>query len=250
MSAETDPAVGRLRPGDAVYLDAIDGFGGPARVVEVREHPTVRCKVLMDNGSQPAFWAHDAELTPQAPGPDGVYDSRADTLAHVGEVRRLLGRVATELQARAARHDASKLESPEKEAFDAFTPKLARCTYGSEEYRGYLAAMKPALDHHYAHNDHHPEWFGPDGIGGMSLVQVLEMLCDWAAACSRHNDGDIRKSIEINQARFGYGDELKRILLNTLPLLEGEEAGHARAGGRGRGDDPAHAPGRADGRGA
>jgi len=59
------------------------------------------------------------------------------------------------------------------------------------------------------------------GLHGMSLLGLTEMLCDWKAATLRHNDGDIRKSIEINQKRFGYSDELKAILLNTLPLIEG-----------------------------
>jgi hypothetical protein len=53
-----------------------------------------------------------------------------------------------------------------------------------------------------------------------SLLDILEMLCDWKAAALRHNDGDIRRSIEINQERFGYSDDLKQILLNTLPVLE------------------------------
>jgi hypothetical protein len=80
--------------------------------------------------------------------------------------------------------------------------------------------MKPALDHHYAMNSHHPEHFAT-GIQGMSLLDVLEMLCDWKAATLRHNDGDIRRSIELNQKRFGYSDELKAILLNTLAVVEG-----------------------------
>jgi hypothetical protein len=42
------------------------------------------------------------------------------------------------------------------------------------------------------------------------------MLCDWRAAALRHADGDIWKSIEINQKRFGYSDELKEIFKNTL----------------------------------
>lgn len=74
--------------------------------------------------------------------------------------------------------------------------------------------MKPALDHHYAHNRHHPEHF-PDGIRGMSLLDLVEMLADWKAATERHADGDLARSIEINQARFGYGDELKVVLRNT-----------------------------------
>ena len=147
-------------------------------------------------------------------------DSRIETFRHIQAVQAIVGKAVRDLMARAERHDQSKLASPEVEAFDEFTPKLKACTYGSEEYKGYLAAMQPALAHHYANNSHHPEHF-PDGILGMSLLDLLEMLCDWLAATKRHADGDIRRSIEINQKRFGYCDELKRILFNTLPAIEG-----------------------------
>src|SRR3954469_19327953 len=147
------------------------------------------------------------------------YDSRADTRDHIAEVRTLLFRVNANLRRRAHVHDVSKLESPEREVFDEFTPKLKGSTYGSEEYRGYLTAMKPALDHHYAANSHHPEHY-PDGIRGMSLLDIIEMLCDWKAATMRHADGDILRSIEINQKRFGYTDEMKQILLNTVAELK------------------------------
>jgi hypothetical protein len=150
------------------------------------------------------------------------YDSRPDTYAHIQTVQFLLGHVIRELLCRQEDHDQSKLASPEREVFDEFTPKLRDSTYGSEEYQGYLEAMGEALKHHYKHNQHHPEYH-PEGIRGMSLVDVLEMLCDWLAATKRHRDGDIRRSIEQNAARFGYGDELKRMLLNTLPLLESDE---------------------------
>lgn len=62
------------------------------------------------------------------------------------------------------------------------------------------------------------------GLHGMSLLDLVEMLCDWKAATLRHADGDIRRSIEINQKRFGYSDELKQIFLNTLPVIEGTDA--------------------------
>ena len=150
-------------------------------------------------------------------GKDG-YDSRADTIAHIAVVRENLERVVEDLRRRQAEHDLSKLADPEKAVFDEFTPKLKASTYGSDEYKGFLAAMKPALDHHYAHNSHHPEHYH-DGIRGMCLLDVLEMLADWKAATLRHADGDLRKSIEINQKRFGYGDELKAVLLNTAERL-------------------------------
>jgi hypothetical protein len=193
--------------------------------------------------------------------------AKLDTHEHIYQVRLLLTRAAKNLLDRADAHDRSKLASPEAEVFEEFTPKLRDCTYGSEEYKGFLAAMKPALDHHYAHNSHHPEhyrwhcpvcrlqlsdlqaWDAPEGpndsgdkycprccrngmiyesqlilapekgIRGMSLLGLLECLLDWKAATLRHADGDLLRSIEINQKRFGYSDELKQILLNTVAEL-------------------------------
>jgi hypothetical protein len=212
------PADG-LEVGDRVNVDTCEGFGGEGVIVAERDSDTCRFKVRLDGGKGEPFWAHDFELSPLGPPKEG-YDSRPDTRKHIGEVRRLLSKVVDDFVRRQREHDASKLVSPEVEAFDEFTPKLRDSTYGSPEYEGFRKAMGEALAHHYAHNSHHPEHY-PDGVRGMNLFDVLEMLCDWLAATKRYADGDIRKSVEINQKRFGYGDELKRILLNTLPLLEG-----------------------------
>lgn len=148
-------------------------------------------------------------------------DSRIDTYQHIQTVQRFMDRIISNLMYRQREHDQSKLVSPEKEVFDEYTPKLATSTYGSDEYKSFLAAMKPALDHHYSVNSHHPEYY-ENGIKGMSLLDLVEMLCDWKAATMRHNDGCIRRSIEINQQRFGYSDELKQIFLNTLDEIEGK----------------------------
>jgi hypothetical protein len=74
--------------------------------------------------------------------------------------------------------------------------------------------MGIALDHHYKTNRHHPEHF-ENGIMGMTVIDLCEMLADWKAATLRHDNGDIFKSIDINQIRFGYSDELKQIFINT-----------------------------------
>ena len=87
-----------------------------------------------------------------------------------------------------------------------------------KEYKSFLAGLKPALDIHYKNNRHHPEHFA-NGIKDMTLLDLLEMLCDWKASSERHADGDIYRSIEINQSRFGYSDELKTILKNTIDYL-------------------------------
>lgn len=195
------------------------------------------------------------------------YDSTQDTREHVSRVRALLTWIRNLLIARGNVHDASKFESPEKEIFDEVTPKLRDLTYGSEAYKAQLAAMKPALDHHYAANSHHPEHFrwhcpicqwqgndaahkdapqGPNdsgdrycprccsngmlyesqlmlkpelGVNGMTLLDLVEMFCDWKAATERHKDGSLKRSIEINRERFNLSPQLAAILENTRKEL-------------------------------
>lgn len=148
-----------------------------------------------------------------------MIDSRPETYEHIGVVRGYLGLVIKELLDRAAQHDASKLVDPELATFDEFTPKLKHSTFGSDEYKSFLTGMSTALAHHYENNRHHPEHHTA-GVDGMNLIDLVEMICDWLAAVQRHDDGDIRKSIEISQARFGYGDQLKQILHNTVDALQ------------------------------
>ena len=143
------------------------------------------------------------------------YDSAVDTYKHKMEVIRLMNIVIQHLLFKADGHDNSKLEEPEKSIFDEYTPKLKNTVYGSDEYKGYLKSMGEGLQRHYECNNHHPECW-KNGIQSMSLLELIEMLVDWLAATRRMANGDIRKSIEQNQERFGYGDELKQILLNTV----------------------------------
>ena len=79
------------------------------------------------------------------------YDSTIDTTFHINRVRFFLGQCAIILLERGARHDASKLEEPEKAIFDAVGNRLAVITYAGEEYKHSLADLKTALDHHYTH---------------------------------------------------------------------------------------------------
>lgn len=152
------------------------------------------------------------------PKRESGYDSAEDTRRHIERVQELSRRLANKLLTQVKSHDDSKLKSPEKEYFDEYTPKLKHCTYGSEEYQQYLRELSQALKHHYTCNRHHPEHFA-DGLRGMTLVDLLEMLADWKASSERHEDGDIIRSIEIGQKRFGYDDILKQILKNTTKLM-------------------------------
>lgn len=175
-------------------------------------------------------------------------DCIRDTKEHISQVREFMMIVVNQLIQRALVHDTSKLESPEVEIFTEYTPKLKHSTYGSEEYKGFLKGMGVALEHHYAHNSHHPEHYKKYVCNGcfkefnvmpnhcdvcmysqfqeeaditqMDLLDIVEMFCDWKAATMRHTDGDIVKSIELNKKRFRYSDDLEQIFRNTTRLFD------------------------------
>lgn len=145
----------------------------------------------------------------------GHYDSREDTERHIERVQALLFGMIEKLVVRRHDHDLSKLLPPEKAVFDRETPNLKSLEYGSDEYKQALERMKVALDHHYANNSHHPEHY-ENGMAGMSLLDLVEMLADWKAATERHDTGNIARSIDINAERFGYDDMLRSIFHNTI----------------------------------
>lgn len=145
--------------------------------------------------------------------------ARFQTMRHIETVRNYLNVCLIELIHRQEQHDQSKLLPPEVDAYEAITHQLRGLTYGSDEYRAVLRAQKPAIHHHYQCNAHHPEHH-PQGYKDMTLLDVLEMLCDWKAATLRHADGDIYTSLNINRDRFGYGEDFDRLLRNTVAWLE------------------------------
>jgi len=147
-----------------------------------------------------------------------TYDSRPDTFAHALVVAGYCDEIARQIEERGNFHDASKMEEPELAVFNEFTPKLKESTYGSEEYKEYLKEMGAGLAHHYENNRHHPEHF-KNGINDMTLVDLVEMLCDWKAATQRHDNGDLKKSLEIQKDRFGISEQLAGILENTAKEL-------------------------------
>lgn len=113
------------------------------------------------------------------------------------------------------------------------TPLLQKLEYGTPEYKQSLEDLGPALEHHYANNRHHPEYW-PNGVADMSLLDITEMLCDWKAASERMRkptpaapgraeapayDENFERSILLNKERWGFSDELCGILINTAREL-------------------------------
>ena len=147
-------------------------------------------------------------------------EAKVQTYEHIDKIRELLRLFANELVARGETHDRSKLKPEESRVFAEYTPRLKGSTYMSDEYKQFLKEMQPALDHHYANNRHHPEHHSPKdpkaGIREMNLVDLLEMWIDWYASSMRHANGDMGKSIELNETRFGMSPDLVAIFQNTL----------------------------------
>lgn len=138
-----------------------------------------------------------------------------ETAKHIRRVGSLMVDATRRLNERAVSHDASKWSPEEWPYFESATPKLHDLVYGSEEYKAALREIRPALLHHNANNSHHPEYY-EDGVNGMSLLDLIEMICDWKAASERHATGDIIRSIEVNRERFDMSDQLCAILRNTV----------------------------------
>jgi hypothetical protein len=141
------------------------------------------------------------------------YDCTAETLEHIKKVRQYLYKFGFELSRRANVHDESKLSEAEKPYFDEATPKLKTLVFGTEEYKASLQSIKPALDHHYKVNDHHPEHY-QNGINGMTLQALTEMVCDWCAASKRSKDGKVNLDMCIE--RFKIEPQLADLIRNTL----------------------------------
>ena len=146
---------------------------------------------------------------------DKMIKNDMETLKHIQKVRENIFKMILELEQRMLLHDRSKLESPEREIFGEHYEELGKVEYGSPEYTTLLEKVKPAIDHHYSKNSHHPEFY-KNGINDMNLVDVLEMLMDWLAATERNKNGNIRKSIEHNTGRYGMAPQLAQIMQNTI----------------------------------
>jgi hypothetical protein len=132
---------------------------------------------------------------------------------HICRVQKWMAFAITGLLARSNTHDRSKY-SPEEIGLVVGKPAFDKYEYMSKEERAALEAVKESLTHHYAHNSHHPEHY-PDGVSGMTLFDLIEMVCDWKAAGEMSPNGSFANSIQYNRERFNLSPEMVKILENT-----------------------------------
>lgn len=141
-------------------------------------------------------------------------EAMRETAKHIRRVQELMGEALVNLQRRAVDHDTSKWSPEEWPYFAEATSRLRGLTYGSPEYRASLDSIRPGVEHHQKSNTHHPEYYA-DGVEGMTLMDLLEMLADWKAAGERHADGSLSRSLEVNATRFDMPPQIVRLLRQT-----------------------------------
>lgn len=153
------------------------------------------------------------------------YDCTNDIMEHINGVRNIIkNKVIPILDEKAENHDKTKLQYPEKNMFDEYRPKLKELKYGSDEYKQCIKEMnEKGLNHHYEYNSHHPEHF-ENGIHGMTLFDIIEMLVDWIDASHVGNDVDkFRENLQINAKRFNISDQLLDVIFNSYMEIISEK---------------------------
>lgn len=71
---------------------------------------------------------------------------------------------------------------------------------------------------------HNPEFFGAEGVGGMNLIDLLVMVLTWKSEADLHIYDSINSAIKVCRKQYGFGDELERIIRNTIFDIENLEA--------------------------
>lgn len=138
--------------------------------------------------------------------------------AHIAMVQLAIHECIGLLLDRCIHHDESKFSDHELPLLNSKS-SLDNLDISSEEYREALAEIDIAVQHHYMSNDHHPEFY-ENGMNGMSLLAMIEMLCDWKVASCARDDGSLEDSIEyLCGERYKTNPVIRGLLMNTAKEL-------------------------------
>jgi hypothetical protein len=146
------------------------------------------------------------------------FDFLCDTILHVTEVQENIEQITGNLRRRGFAHDRTKFQEPEFSAFVSTRDDFKKANYGTPEYKACVDRIKPAVDHHYQNNRHHTGYH-EDGINDMSLIDIIEMICDWHAASRRSPDQSEIEGLEKALSKYGISEQLQQIIVNTYGEL-------------------------------
>ena len=133
---------------------------------------------------------------------------------HISRVRKHMNTFVQLLLKRAINHDRSKLEEPELSWWKEMD-KEPRYPYGSEEYKQKIKRWDKVFKHHYKYNRHHPEHY-EYGISEMTLVDIVEMMCDWLGYKDTIAISEALKVCDEQMKRYDIPDDIRQIIFNTL----------------------------------
>ena len=126
-------------------------------------------------------------------------------VAHRAFVSSYLHRLADATNVRAVEHDLSKLTTGEFDGFVAINRVAREHPYGSEEYKASLK-NNDVIDLHFSGNRHHPEFY-ENGVAGMGLLDIIEMVCDWRAATEVYGTTSFQDVLQVQIDRFDLTEE-------------------------------------------
>ena len=141
-----------------------------------------------------------------------------DTHAHIKLVQNQMNKAIIFLKTQSVVHDRSKFTDEEAEIYAVVTPEFAKYDYGTPEHKAVGDKLGPAWEHHLENNPHHPEYH-ENGVDGMDLLYIIEMLCDWKAASMRNPNQDFKKSLQLNLDKKKIAPQLQSIMINTAARL-------------------------------
>jgi len=151
--------------------------------------------------------------------PEDMAYHALDYIRHIQWVTQGLLLMQGLLSERILTHDRSKIvDGMERNVYAAVVPEFYGKQFGTDDHKAVGAKLGPAWQHHLEHNRHHPEHF-ENGINGMTLIDLIEMLCDWKSAGLREEKDSLYRSIDMLKDRHNIGPQLEAILINTVALL-------------------------------
>lgn len=122
---------------------------------------------------------------------------------------------AKELLHRAFIHDNSKIDDDEMEAFLQLRPQKKCFTNADDELNNF---EKERIAIHWKKNRHHPEYF--DDVTKMTEIDIMEMVCDWAARSLQYNTNLIEFVETRQENRFKFPDDMFNKIMNYCKIMQ------------------------------
>ena len=125
---------------------------------------------------------------------------------------------ALQLARRCARHDDSKLEFDEMQAFLQLPNEGENMKNANTPLSDGVTKL---IQKHWAHNKHHPEFF--KDYHEMTEIDIMEMVCDWHARSKQYNTNFKEFVKTRQQIRFHFDDEFFAIVWKYCEIVDSSD---------------------------